>query len=38
MFKVEDLKYRYPKGEADVINVISFEIRGSYSSGILKPS
>ena len=38
MFKVEDLKYRYPKGEADVINGISFEIKKGEIFGFLGPS
>ena len=38
MFKVEDLKYRYPKGEADVINGISFEINKGEIFGFLGPS
>jgi fluoroquinolone transport system ATP-binding protein len=38
MFKVEDLKYRYPKGEADVINGISFEIGKGEIFGFLGPS
>ena len=38
MFKVEDLKYRYPKGEADVINGISFDIAEGEIFGFLGPS
>ena len=38
MFKVEDLKYRYPKGESDVINGISFEIKEGEIFGFLGPS
>ena len=38
MFKVEDLKYRYPKGESDVINGISFEIKKGEIFGFLGPS
>lgn len=38
MFKVEDLKYHYPKGEADVINGISFEIQKGEIFGFLGPS
>ena len=38
MFKVEDLKYRYPKGSADVINGISFEINKGEIFGFLGPS
>ena len=38
MFKVEDLKYRYPKGESDVINGISFEINKGEIFGFLGPS
>ena len=38
MFKVEDLKYRYPKGENDVINGISFEISEGEIFGFLGPS
>lgn len=38
MFKVEDLKYRYPKGESDVINGISFEINEGEIFGFLGPS
>lgn len=38
MFKVENLKYRYPKGAADVINGISFEIGKGEIFGFLGPS
>ena len=38
MFKVEDLKYRYPKGEQDVINGISFDIDKGEIFGFLGPS
>lgn len=38
MFKVENLKYRYPKGEKDVINGISFEINKGEIFGFLGPS
>lgn len=38
MFKVENLKYRYPKGAADVINGISFEIAKGEIFGFLGPS
>jgi fluoroquinolone transport system ATP-binding protein len=38
MFKVEDLKYRYPKGEEDVIRGISFEINEGEIFGFLGPS
>lgn len=38
MFKVENLQYRYPKGEADVINGISFEIKKGEIFGFLGPS
>lgn len=38
MFKVEDLRYRYPKGEADVINGINFEIKKGEIFGFLGPS
>ncbi len=38
MFKVEDLKFMYPKGEADVINGISFEIGQGEIFGFLGPS
>jgi len=38
MFKVEDLKYCYPKGESDVINGISFEIHKGEIFGFLGPS
>jgi len=38
MFKVEDLKYRYPKGEHDVINGISFDIAEGEIFGFLGPS
>lgn len=38
MFKVEDLKYRYPKGAADVINGISFNISKGEIFGFLGPS
>ena len=38
MFKVEDLKYRYPKGKSDVINGISFEINKGEIFGFLGPS
>jgi fluoroquinolone transport system ATP-binding protein len=38
MFKVENLQYRYPKGEADVINGISFEIEKGEIFGFLGPS
>ena len=38
MFKVEDLKYRYPKGEQDVINGISFDIGKGEIFGFLGPS
>ncbi len=38
MFKVKDLKYRYPKGETDVINGISFDIKKGEIFGFLGPS
>ena len=38
MFEVKDLKYRYPKGESDVINGISFEIKKGEIFGFLGPS
>lgn len=38
MFKVEDLKYRYPKSDTDVINGISFEIAKGEIFGFLGPS
>ena len=38
MFKVENLKYRYPKGEDDVIRGISFEINEGEIFGFLGPS
>ena len=38
MFKVENLKYRYPKGESDVINGISFDIAKGEIFGFLGPS
>jgi fluoroquinolone transport system ATP-binding protein len=38
MFKVENLKYRYPKNESDVINGISFEIKKGEIFGFLGPS
>lgn len=38
MFKVENLKYAYPKGEQDVINGISFEIEKGEIFGFLGPS
>jgi fluoroquinolone transport system ATP-binding protein len=38
MFKVEDLHYSYPKGKADVINGISFEIGKGEIFGFLGPS
>lgn len=38
MFKVENLKYRYPKTETDVINGISFEIAKGEIFGFLGPS
>ncbi len=38
MFKVENLEYRYPKGTADVINGISFDIAKGEIFGFLGPS
>ncbi|XMB85321.1 ABC transporter ATP-binding protein [Mycoplasmatota bacterium WC44] len=38
MFKVEDLKFRYPKQGKDVINGISFEIAKGEIFGFLGPS
>ncbi len=38
MFKVEDLKFRYPKGTSNVINGISFEIKEGEIFGFLGPS
>lgn len=38
MFKVEDLKFHYPKQEKDVINGISFEIQKGEIFGFLGPS
>jgi len=38
MFKVENLHYRYPKGDKDVINGISFEIGKGEIFGFLGPS
>jgi len=38
MFNVKDLKYRYPKGEHDVINGISFDIAEGEIFGFLGPS
>ncbi len=38
MFKVENLKYSYPKGESDVINDISFDIAKGEIFGFLGPS
>ncbi len=38
MFKVEDLRYKYPKNPSDVINGISFEIAKGEIFGFLGPS
>ena len=38
MFKVEDLKFRYPKNESDTIKGISFEIQKGEIFGFLGPS
>lgn len=38
MFKVEDLRFRYPKNDADVINGINFEIKKGEIFGFLGPS
>lgn len=38
MFKVENLHYKYPKNESDVINGISFEIQKGEIFGFLGPS
>jgi len=38
MFKVEDLKFKYPKNPGDVINGISFEIAKGEIFGFLGPS
>ncbi len=38
MFKVEDLRFKYPKNEKDVINGISFEIEKGEIFGFLGPS
>ena len=38
MFKVEDLRFKYPKNEQDVINGISFEIAKGEIFGFLGPS
>jgi len=38
MFKVEDLRFSYPKGDSDVINGISFEIKKGEIFGFLGPS
>ena len=38
MFKVEDLRFRYPKNETDVINGINFEIKKGEIFGFLGPS
>jgi len=38
MFKVENLEYRYPKQEIDVIKGISFEIKKGEIFGFLGPS
>lgn len=38
MFKVEDLRFKYPKNETDVINGISFEIAKGEIFGFLGPS
>ena len=38
MFKVEDLRFKYPKNETDVINGINFEIAKGEIFGFLGPS
>ncbi len=38
MFKVEDLRYKYPNNEADVIRGINFEIKEGEIFGFLGPS
>ena len=38
MFKVVDLKYKYPKNDTDVINGINFEIKEGEIFGFLGPS
>ena len=38
MFKVEGLKFKYPKNESDVINGIDFEIKKGEIFGFLGPS
>lgn len=38
MFKVEDLRFKYPNNESDVINGISFEIKKGEIFGFLGPS